>query len=245
MNYDRYRPTTREALKILGEYLLINTVFSYLFYDSILAFLCGLLLFPFYAGYRRKELCRKRCRELQEQFQQLMLAVSGKIKGGMSAENAFPACGSDMAALFGQNAPIVRELKQISLQMSRSVPLEDCIQDLGIRSGVPEIYEFSQVFCIARNNSGRMRAVIEDTTGLMQEKRETEEEIQTLLGGKKLEQRLMCVIPLGIIFYLRLSAPEFLKILYHNRFGVCVMSVCLITYAAAFLLAERILRIRV
>ena len=48
------------------------------------------------------------------------------------------------------------------------------------------------------------------------EKMEVEEEIETLITAKKLEERIMMVMPYGIIFYLRVTNGEFLEILYHN-----------------------------
>ena len=79
----------------------------------------------------------------------------------------------------------------------------------------------------------------------MQEKSDTEAEIEVLVSGKKLEQKIMCVIPLVIIAYLRLETAEFLSVLYHNPFGMFIMSICLAVYAGAYILGERIVDISV
>jgi len=68
---------------------------------------------------------------------------------------------------------------------------------------------------------------------------------QTTRAAKKTEQRIMDLAPFAILIYVGASSPEFLAPLYGNPLGVCVMTVCLLTYAGAFLLAEKILDIRI
>ena len=55
----------------------------------------------------------------------------------------------------------------------------------------------------------------------------------------------MDLVPFGILFYVGVSSPDFLEPLYGNFLGAFVMTICLLAYIAAFLLAEKILDIRV
>ena len=77
------------------------------------------------------------------------------------------------------------------------------------------------------------------------EKMEVENEIDTLLSAKKLEFRIMCVIPMGIILYMKLAFPEFMQVLYGNLFGGAVMSMCLGIYLAAWRIGKAIVEIEV
>ena len=245
MNYERYYFTGTEFLRIIGEYLLIDAAASFLFFDSLPVFLAGLAgIFP-YSSYRRKIFHRKRRQILTEEFLSMITAVSGKVNGGMSAENAFADCLGDMERMYGKRSLIVTEIKLIIVRQTNSESLEKCLLDLGRRSGVAAIYEFAQIFAIARLNSGQMRTVINDTVRTMQEKSDTDAEIEVLVSGKKLEQKIMCVIPLMIIAYLRIETAAFLSVLYHNPLGILVMSVCLCVYVFAYFLGERIVDIRV
>ena len=79
----------------------------------------------------------------------------------------------------------------------------------------------------------------------MREKDETEREIEVLLSGKRFEQRIMGIIPLVIIVYLRFSTGSFMDVLYHNFAGALVMSVCLVIYVLSYILAARIVAIEV
>lgn len=245
MNYSRYYLSGKEWARIIVEYLVIDIAFSYLFYDSLPAFVVGLMgMFP-YILYRKKGLSIKRKDVLREQFLELIGVVSGKMRGGMSCENAMVDSISDMEGMYGRGSLICKELKLIEMRLNHQESLSVILKDLGKRSGVEDIYEFAEVFSIARAGSGKMRAVIEDTSVMMREKNETESEIYVLISGKRLEQRIMCIIPLVIMIYLKLQAGDFINVLYHNALGITVMSACLIVYIISYLMAEKVVNIEV
>lgn len=245
MNYKRYFFSGKEWIRIIAEFLLIDIVVSYLFYDSHIAFLLGLAGFIPYINYRKKRFLKKRIELLKDEFLELIGTVSGKMRGGMSPENAFIDSYKDMENMYGLSAPICRELRQIIMRLNRQEMLDVCLYDFGMRSGVEDIYDFAEVFAIVKSGSGRIRDVIEDTITMMREKNDTESEIAVLISGKRLEQKIMCIIPLIIIGYLRLQTGEFISVLYHNPLGIGIMSICLIIYSASFLLSERMADIEV
>ena len=55
----------------------------------------------------------------------------------------------------------------------------------------------------------------------------------------------MCVVPLGMMLYMRFSFFEFLSVLYGNTLGVLVMTVCLAVYIAAYRIGKKIIQIEV
>ena len=245
MNYERYYFSGWECVRILGEYLVIDAAVAVLFFDSVPVFLIGLIGIIPYGALRKKDFRKKRKDLLKQQFLSLITVVAGKVNGGMSAENAFSDAVPDMERHYGRDALIVTELKLMLIRQKHSETLDACLADLGKRSQIAEIHEFAQIFSIARQNSGKMRSGIDDTVRMMQEKSDTEAEIAVLISGKKLEQRIMSVIPLLIIGYLRIETAEFLSVLYHNVVGVFVMTVCLCAYIGAYFLGERIVDIKV
>ena len=86
-----------------------------------------------------------------------------------------------------------------------------------------------------------MRDTVRDISG----KIEVEKEIQTLLAARKLEFKVMCIIPAGIILYMRIAFPEFMNVLYGNVLGVVLMSICMGIYIAAYRIGQKIVDIEV
>ena len=87
--------------------------------------------------------------------------------------------------------------------------------------------------------------IIRNAVRQMGEKIDVEREITTLVSGKKLELRIMTMIPLGMVLYMKISFPEFLDVLYGNLAGVIIMSICLLVYVVAYEMGRRIVEIEV
>ena len=85
-----------------------------------------------------------------------------------------------------------------------------------------------------------MIEIIRDTASTIRQKVEVEQEIQTIISGKKMEVKVM---PFAMIGYLRITSPEFLVSLYGNVAGIIVMFICLFIYAIAVWFAKRIIEI--
>ena len=66
-----------------------------------------------------------------------------------------------------------------------------------------------------------------------------------MLAAKSLEFQVMCMIPLGMVLYMRFTFPEFLSVLYGSAAGVMLMSVCLIIYIAAYYMGRKMVHIEV
>ena len=87
--------------------------------------------------------------------------------------------------------------------------------------------------------------IIRSTVQTIREKIEVQNEVETLMAGKRLEQRVMNIIPFGILGYVKLTSGDFLDALYGNLLGITVMSVCLLVYILAVKLAEKIVSVEV
>ena len=66
-----------------------------------------------------------------------------------------------------------------------------------------------------------------------------------MISAKKMEQKIMNMVPFLIIFYVGTTSRGFFDVLYHNLIGVIIMTSCLLFYGAAYLLSKRIVKIEV
>ena len=90
-----------------------------------------------------------------------------------------------------------------------------------------------------------MDKVIQTSARMLGDKIEVKKEIEATLAAKKAEQMIMSLMPAGIILYLQLTSPGFLRVLYGNLFGICAMSVCLGVYVLSYWMGRRIVDIQV
>ena len=87
--------------------------------------------------------------------------------------------------------------------------------------------------------------MIRNTASKMAEVMDTKREIETMLSAKVYEQKIMTVMPAAVLLYIRIGSGEFLEGLYHNPAGVGIMTLCLCTYLAAYLLGKRMVQFEI
>lgn len=244
-DYEYYRFTILEWARYLGESVLICVVINALCYQNLFTFLF-LLPVPFwYIRQKKRQLLRKRRQCLHYQFKDALNAINAGISAGLSLENAVMEAGKDLNRIYGAEKEMPGEFAYMTAQMRVSVPVEKLFYDLGNRSQVEDIRNFSEILAQSKRMGGNMRETIQNCVGIMEEKIDVKKEIDAMLAARKMEQNLMSLMPAGIIIYMHIASPGFLDVLYHNPLGMAVMTACLILYICAFIWGRRIVEIEV
>lgn len=226
-------------------YIGLLVLIVYTFYKSYIALFLLSPLVYFLLKKQKKKLCEKQKKRLLEQFREMVLSVSANLKAGYSIENAFAEAYQDIAMLYGKESMMAKELGYLLSGLRNNMILEDMLTSFAKRSGMQDIKDFAEIFCIAKRSGGDMNSIIRNTSNTIGEKIQVRREIDTMIHAKEFEQKIMNMIPFGIIFYINLTSPGFFTPLYHNIKGNVVMSVCLIVYALAVCLSEKLIRIEV
>jgi tight adherence protein B len=244
-DYGEYHFNVKETFFYLFEGAALIMLIGYFFYRSWIAVACLLPIMILFIRQKKKELAAKRRQELNVQFKDLLLSVSANLKAGYSVENAFRESYRDMEMLYGAGSPIAGELRHIIAGLENNVVLEQLLYSLGQRSHQSDILQFADVFMIAKRSGGSMTEILAKTAMVIEQKIETDKEIQLMISAKKMEQKIMNIVPFLIIFYVGTTSKGFFDVLYHNLVGVIIMTVCLAFYGAAYLLSKRIVEIEV
>lgn len=244
-DYAEYRFSLKQGMLVCLEGAAAVAIIGYFFYRSWIACIFLVPVFVFFVKERKKEEVKKRRLELSLQFKDLALALSANVKAGYSMENALRESCRDMELLYREDSPICTEVRHMIRGLENNVVLERLLYDLGMRSHVPDIMQFADVFLIAKRSGGNLTEILEKTAAVIEQKIETEKEIQLMIASKKMEQKIMNLVPFMIIFYIGSASKGFFDVLYHNAIGVAVMTVCLLFYGAAYLFSKRIVDIEV
>ncbi len=224
---------------------MFMAVVSWLFYDSVAAWVLLMPLVILSFKDRGAAECGKRKRKLEVEFRDVILSVSSNLQAGYSVENAFQESYRDTVLLYGNESVMARELRLIFRKLSNNEQLESALANLADRSGVQDIRDFADIFQIAKRGGGDMRGIIANTAEIIGDKQEIRREIETVVSEKRLEQLIMRYIPFVIIFYISLTTKGYFESLYHNIFGWVLMTGALAVYAAACRISDKILDIEV
>lgn len=244
-NYNVYYFVQKDWVEYGLRQLLKGVAICYLFYDSYKA---AALMIPFaiidYHKLRERKLENQKYK-LTLQFKTMIESLVTSLNAGYSLEHAFEDARKDLSLMYDKHDYIFEELNIILSGLKMNISLDNLLKDFGERSGIDDIKNFANVVMVAKKSGGNLIRIIQKTVNSIADKIAVEEEIETLIAAKKLEKRIMMIMPYGIIFYLRVSNGEFLEVLYHNLLGVMLMTLFLIMIYAADLWASKIMEIRV
>ncbi|MBE5948423.1 MAG: hypothetical protein E7261_05260 [Lachnospiraceae bacterium] len=232
-------------------------ILQYVFFYGVLCFLLGWLFYrniwvsivfmavgtPFCVYRQKRSYDAGQKKIFEEQFKDCILSLAASLRTGYSPENAWAEVQKEMVLLHGHNSIIVREIETILHMLSIRQPLEEILEEFGERSGIEDIRSFANVFRIAKRGGGDLVSIISSTAKTISDKSDVQREIQTIVSSKKLEQRIMIIMPLAILLYMDMANGGFLDVLYESVIGRVIMTGCFFVYASAFFLGEKIVEI--
>ena len=215
------------------EGIIIVLIAAYIFYENVFM---AVILSPYvYIHYRQriKERIVHDKKNFKKKFKDGIIAVSFALNVGYSIENAFGQAVDELTLMYGDDSDIVVKFKLIVIRLGQNENLEAILDD------------FAEIFRYAKRSGGDLMAVIKNTAQIIQQKEEVMSEVDTIISGKKMEQRVMSLIPAVIVIYLKVTAKEFIQPLYGNIAGIIIMTVCLAVYVVSDMWAKRIVNIEV
>lgn len=218
---------------------------AYLFYRSV----WGMVLYPMIqvivSHKWKKNESAKRKKQIRSEFKDAMQSVTTALLAGYSMENAWKEAERELAELYQEKGILSEELSKMNAAVRMNQPIEQLMQKMAEETEVEDIQLFAEVFSFAKRGGGDFIHIIETTARHIREKIEVEQEMETAIAAKKMEQNIMSGIPFFILFYLDAASPGFLDLLYGNALGIAVMTLALVAYVGTLFLAEHILSMEV
>ena len=242
IDYDVYVMEKRERLRYYGLYMAGAAVLGILFYNHFIAsVLLALTAFPA-ERYWRTLLAARRRRELSAAFKDMLLSLSSSFQTGRHMTEALCEARDNLLLVYPKNAAINRELEQMTRRLSAGGESErEVLFDFARRSKSEDVQNFADVYYTCLTTGGDIVKVVHRTADTLVEKMAIRREIETLTAQKQYESKLLTVMPLVILFFLRLSAPDYLDALYGTLAGLLLMTGALAALALSFVWSNRIL----
>lgn len=239
--YDYYYMTLAEKLL----YSLLGAVgagaVGFIFYRSLLI---SVLLTPLgllFAGYMNKTLIARRKRQLMLQFKDMLYSLSSAVGSGASIENAVEITWRDMQQQYGaEGVDIVQELELMVSKLAVNQNIEEVFADFGLRSGLEDIQNFANIFEISKRTGGNLVDIIRKTSATITEKIDVKLEMDTLLSGKKMEQKVLTVIPIVMVLILTEATGGFMDVIFTTMAGRITATITLVMIAVGYFWSKKI-----
>ena len=245
MDYKSYRLKPREKIGVTIIYLAVLMAVSYLFFNNVFISAVGL---PWGIVVFRKcadRKCKKMQKRLNEEFKNMLLALSANMAAGYSMEKAFIPVYQEMKGIYQGRSYIQAELKIIISGLEMSTDISKLLNDFAERSGLDDIKEFARVSAVAGRSGGNFIKMMKKMVQTIEGRLEVEDEIDTMITSKRMEYNMMSAMPFAIILYMRICNPGYMDALYGNILGAAAMFICLVIIILAIAWGQKITNIQI
>ena len=189
---------------------------------------------------------RKQVRlDMEAAFKDWLFYVKGSLAAGNSMEWAMLHSKDIFLGTLSGRHPIRLGLEQLYRGLELHIPVESCIRKMGEETEVEVIQDFAVVFEIAKRQGSRMTYTLEKTIQQIYEKIELRLELHAMIAAKKMEQKIMCIMPFGILVFVGNKSGGYFEPLYHNLQGNLIMTICMSVYILGVLWGERLTEVRI
>lgn len=218
--------------------------FSMVFFRNVIfSLIVGLILVVPGIKKYREYLKQKRMKTLLYQFRDMMESLSASYSAGKNTQGAFlDACG-DLIGIYGEKSDIVRELHLIVDGIYNGQNVEDMLSNFAARSHLDDIESFATIFEVTNRYGGDMRRVVGETREIINDKIETELEIQTLLTANKNDLNIMIIMP--VLIMLMLNGMGDMSIVQNTPLNVLVKIGALALFGIAYYMGRKIVDIKI
>lgn len=243
MQHCRFSPSDIDkkclAVSILECVLLVLLV-GYLFFDTARLLVLLPVVVPFLYRRNRREQIRREREIFKSEFRDILLQISGNLHAGYSLEQAFCQVKYE-----DMSRGMKRQILYIQHGLSCNQSVGELFSWWARESSVEEVQELADLVNLAKQYGGNLPFLLRQLAGNLSDVGMVDMEIQTLITAKKLEGKIMLLVPFGIMTYLRLVNREYIETIYTTTAGHVLMTICLLVIVGAGMMIERIIRIEV
>lgn len=186
-----------------------------------------------YVKYAEEKLKRKKKHRLELQFKDAILALGSSLQAGSSLVHAFEEALDLSKLVYGEKSMIVSLFEKVVWGQKLNMSMDQLLEELAERSQLDEVKNFTEVIKVTRRYGGNLPDMIQKLAGVMEDRLTVNAEILSATTSIRYEAYIMDLIPVAIIWYMNLTGPSFLEILYTGLAGRLFMSVCMFFYLAA------------
>ena len=244
-DYNIYKMSVAEYIKYSALAGGFGFIVGYIFYNDVILSILFSFIGVLYPKIKTKDLIAKQKNELMMQFKDMLYYLSVSLSSGKSVENAFIEVNEVLKGIYpSQKTYIIVEINNILSRVQMNQKIESVLEEFSKRSGIEVIKNFSDVFSICRKTGGNLIEVIKNTSDMIKDRIEIQQEINILIAQKKMEQKIISIIPIALILFLSTSS-DFIEPVYRLAIGKIVMSIALILIIFGYYISKRIVDIKV
>jgi tight adherence protein B len=246
IDYSVYNMSKRERLFNIFLASIFLFGLGFIFYQNVLV---SLLIIPFsllYPGIRKREIVERRQNELNLQFKDMLYSISSSLASGKALETAFKESVKELSIIYpDEDTLIIKEIQYMQRKIDMNEQIENVLMDFADRSGLEDVRSFASILQTCNKRGGNVIEIIRNTSNVINDKIEVKQEIATMLAQKKFEQKILSIMPIGLILFLSATQKDYMKPVFTTALGRVVMTMAIVLIISGYLITKKIMDIKV
>ena len=236
-----------KTLNIIAAMLVLFAV-GYVFYKNVYVSSIFMLWAFKWPKMRTRQIIEKRKEALTLQFKDMLYSLSSSLSAGKSVESGLREVLNDLRIIYPNGeTDIIQEVAYIVRRIEMNDTAEEVFGQFAKRSHIEDIENFTDVFRTCKRTGGDLIQVIRSSSQTIGEKIEIQQEIATMIAGKKFEFKVLMLMPVFLILLLTYTAGDYMAPVFELKkiVGPAVMTVAIVLFGAAYFVGSKIMKINI
>ena len=119
------------------------------------------------------------------------------------------------------------------------------LMDLAMASGTEDVYDFVTIYSICKSTGASLIVALSKAASVIIDKMTIDREVQELVRRKKGEGMVIFLMPVAVILFLNIFAPDYISPLYETMAGRIIMTAVVGGAAGIYSMIQKIVRIEI
>ena len=239
-----YRLSNSETAAVYILTVLGGLFISYLMYRNIIFAAIVIPAVPRIKTAVRIILADRRRRRYMDEFKDFLFMASTSIGAGRSMKDAVAESIPSLRSIHGSDSVLAGELAKAYERMEIGGENDiTVLMDLAAASGEEDVYDFVTIYSICKTTGASLITALSRAASVIIDKMTIEREVQELVRRKKTEGMIIFIMPVIVILFLNLCAPDYIAPLYGTLAGRLIMTGVVASAAGIYILIQKIVQI--
>ncbi|MBR0373532.1 MAG: hypothetical protein IJH91_03260 [Mogibacterium sp.] len=245
-SYDKYVLNRKEKALFYCAYGCVSIMVALLFYRNALFAVVLIPLSGRVRTYVEEVLNDRRRRKLLTEFKDMLFMVATSIGAGRSLKDAIHEAIPGIEGIYGRESVLVPELQQIYQRMHAGNEKDtDVLLDFAERTEMEDIIDFVTIYTTCKVTGASLIIALNKAASVIIDKMSIENEIRELVRRKETEGLAIFVMPVVVLLFLNLTAPDYIGPLYDTITGRIIMTIVVVSNVGIYYMISRITKVEV
>ena len=241
-----YEFSRREEIAFYACLIAGGIAISLLLYKNILF---AVVVIPFSGKIKefvRDYIIERRRSRYMTEFKDFLFMASTAIGAGRSMKDAIGEAIPSLRNIYGDKSVLASDLSKAYERMETGGENDvTVLGDMADLSGLEDVSDFVTIYSICKSTGASLITALNKAAGVIMEKMSIEREIEELVRRKKNEGMVILVMPVLVILFLNLFAPDYIAPLYETVTGRIIMTICACGAIGVYAMIQNIVNVEV